>query len=166
MQDSIVQQQKAFSSIFGEVHTNLGKYKLSQEAISAIKRSFDTAHDAPNEDEEDEITFYQQKLKTLQGITRQLEEEKKQAKTLIANTLIQKINAVALEIDTKRLEMANKTEGYTLLENEAAFVRELKTPLARDYQQSVDQAELEEHLEILLVTKENLTAESEKRIKL
>lgn len=102
----------------------------------------------------------------LPGISKAI-ERCKQAK-IDKLKLIQSIDAVAAEIDTARKINANKIAipGYQVLESETAFVKELSTPVTREYRQSVDQAELEKHLETLLATKAGLAAESEKTDKI
>ncbi|KTD20894.1 Uncharacterised protein [Legionella lansingensis] len=163
LQETIAQQQQAFKNVFEKVHANLGKYALDQGTVSAINQEFDEKYAALNEGNVDGIVFHQGKLIALQTIAQKLRLAVVQAEKNIAAELIKRINTVADDIHQNRQNSVSKIkETYQLLEDETRFVTELKTPLVRDYQQWVEQAKLEEHLQTLQATKDGLAVESEK----
>lgn len=161
---AITNQERVFKDIFNKVHANLGSYGLDQRAVSEISEAFDNEFNAINEDEIDPIEFYKNKLHALKTIATGLDRAVVQAEHDIVANLKHSINSLVQEIETRHREaLAAKLEHeYKFNENEQALVDEFETPVPRIYQEWTTQAQLEEHLQALMIQREGLADKSEK----
>lgn len=163
---AITNQERVFKDIFNKVHANLGSYGLDQRAVSEISEAFDNEFNAINEDEIDPIEFYKNKLQALKTIATGLDRAVVQAEHDIVANLKHSIHSLVEEIETRHREALaaklNPEYEYQFDENEQALVDEFRTPVPRTYQEWTTQAQLEEHLQALMIQREGLADKSEK----